>query len=158
VKTYLPWSADLALGIPEIDNQHQLLVAMINRIYDALIHKAPREEAGCLLQELVDYTAVHFALEESLFRITDYPGYDTHKALHEHLKQQVMDTHRRFADGQMNLDLQLMAFLRSWLEDHINGEDRAYVPHMMNTGIRLKDDSRGWLERFLNSMGRKAIA
>ena len=149
---YFPWRDELALGIDEIDAQHRLLVDIINRVYAALIGRLSRPEAGRILEELVQYTAVHFAVEESLFRITDYPDYEAHKARHEHLKNEVLLIKRGFDLGHLQLDLGLMNFLKSWLENHILGEDRAYVQHLLASGIKARWSRSGWVGRIWSSL------
>jgi len=152
VQAYFPWSQELSVGLDEIDAQHKLLVDIINRVYEALISRASREQAGQVLEELVQYTFVHFAVEESLFRITDFPGYEGHKALHERLKQEVLQLKQRFLRGEIELDLNLMAFLRSWLENHIMGEDKGYVEHLLNSGLKARWERSSWVGRIWNSL------
>jgi hemerythrin len=148
---YFPWTPELSIGIDEIDAQHKLLVDMINRIYIALVNQSPREEATQIFDELVQYTYVHFAVEECLFRITNYPDYDNHKALHDTLKQQVIETRDRFTRGEIGLDLKLMAFLRSWLEDHILGEDKHYATHLLDSGLKATWARSSWVGKIWNS-------
>jgi len=146
-RTYITWTERLSLGIDEIDNQHQLLVDVINRVYDALIRKARREECSAILEELVRYTHVHFAVEESIFRITHYPEYERHKHHHEALKLQVQQKQQAYARGDIDLDLELMAFLRRWLEDHILGEDARYVEHLLQSGLKSRYSKPSWKEK-----------
>jgi hemerythrin len=150
--TYFPWTSEISVGIDEIDAQHKLLIDMINRIYTCLINQSPREDAAKVLDELVQYTFVHFAVEESLFRITNYADYENHKALHEKLKQQVIDTKTRFDRGEIELDLKLMSFLRSWLEGHILGEDKRYVPHLIDSGLKPSWERSNWVGKIWNSL------
>jgi hemerythrin len=152
MQCYFPWSQDLSVGLDEIDAQHKLLVDIINRVYEALINRASREEASNVLDDLVQYTYVHFAVEESLFRITNYLDYDDHKALHDHLKKQVLRIKQRFDAGEIKLDLTLMSFLRSWLEDHIKGEDKAYVAHLLGSGLKSAWAQPSWVGKIWGSL------
>lgn len=149
---YFPWTADLSVGIDEIDAQHKLLVEIINRASEALIERASRDIAGQILEDLVQYTFVHFAVEESLFRITDYPGYDEHKAEHERLKREVFDIRRAFARGEVELDLNLLFILRQWLETHIKDEDRRYIGHLLKAGIKARWERPGWVGRIWQNL------
>ncbi|QWT45387.1 bacteriohemerythrin [Azospira inquinata] len=149
---YFPWSPTLSVGLDEIDAQHKLLVDIINRVYQAMIDRAPRASSARVLDELVQYTAVHFAVEESLFRMTDYPGYEGHKAQHERLKREVMQIREDFAAGRIGLDLHLMAFLKRWLENHICREDKTYVGHLLKSGIKAHWNQPGWVGRIWSSL------
>lgn len=142
---YFPWSADISVGIEEIDAQHKVLIHILNGIYQAIVTQAPRQATAGLLEELVQYTHVHFAVEESLFRITDYPAYEGHKAIHDHLKQQVEDIRAKFQRGEIVADLALMDFLKQWLEQHIKGEDKTYVPHLLQAGLAKKWAKTSWI-------------
>lgn len=152
MRTYLPWSADLSVGLDEIDAQHRVLVDLINRIYDAMVRQAPRAQVGEILDELVQYTAVHFSVEESLFRITDYPDYEGHRQLHDRLRRQVMDIQARFQAGLIEADFSLLQFLKHWLEHHIQGEDRHYVAHFLRSGLKKSWARTSWMGKVWNSL------
>ena len=65
---FMPWTAELELGLPEIDDQHRQLVALTNALHDELSKATPdRAAIGHILEGLVDYTVNHFVLEEELF-------------------------------------------------------------------------------------------
>lgn len=66
------WSEDLSVGIQEIDEQHKELVPLLNRLRDAVV--AHHGYAACseILDQLAQYTRVHFIVEESLMRILHY--------------------------------------------------------------------------------------
>lgn len=152
MQCYFPWTPELSVGLDEIDAQHRVLVDIINRIYLALINRWNREQVAQVLDELVQYTQVHFAVEESLFRITNYPDYESHKALHERLRDQVASIQRRFERGDIELDLKLMTFLRNWLTDHIHGEDKAYVNHLLASGLKPGWARPTWVGKIWHSL------
>lgn len=60
------------------------------------MHQAIRECHGSdvvksILAGLAEYTPSHFAVEESLMRILNYPDYESHKAVHEELLQHLVE-------------------------------------------------------------------
>ena len=122
---FISWDDDLSVGIQEIDEQHKILVGLINRIYNEAFIKHDNSIANEVLAELVLYTLIHFSVEESLFRIFNYPKYEEHKAQHAELTKQVMAMKDRIAQGeQINIDL--INFLKNWLKKHILQEDKKY--------------------------------
>lgn len=145
LQCFFPSTEELSVGVDEIDAQHKLLVDIINRVDRALIGRARRDAAGEILEARVQHTAVHFAVEESLFRVTNYADYERHKDIHEQLKKQVVMMKARFDRREIELDLALMSFLRSWLEEHINGEDRNYVSHLLRSGLKPSWAKSGWV-------------
>ena len=146
--TFIPWTDQICIGIQEIDEQHKQLVELINRLYDAMTQGADRQQAANeILQELMQYTIVHFAVEESLFRIFDYPDYETHRERHQQLRDQVIDINKRVQAGERLITPELLFFLRKWITSHIMVEDKAYGPFLLAKGIEKKWRRTSWLGR-----------
>ena len=150
---YMPWSADLSVGLQEIDEQHKVLVSLINRLFNEAVLKSPdRDIVSNILNELVQYTIIHFSVEESLFRIFDYPDGEVHQDHHEKLKQEVMKIQKKFLEGQV-IDLELMRFLRQWLKQHIMVEDKKYTPFFLATGIQANwSKQKSWVGKLWDSI------
>ena len=66
--------------------------------------------------ELVDYTVMHFGMEEKLM-------------------DQVLDYQKKLFAGEPTVSINLMTFLKDWLTSHIKGIDTKYVPFMKENGI-----------------------
>lgn len=146
--TFIPWTDQIRIGIQEIDEQHKQLVELINRLYDAMTQGADRQQAANeILQELMQYTIVHFAVEESLFRIFDYPDYETHRERHQQLRDQVIDINKRVQAGERLITPELLFFLRKWITSHIMVEDKAYGPFLLAKGIEKNWRRTSWLGR-----------
>ena len=75
----ITWGEKYCLGLDEIDEQHQALVDIINRIWQSIILRSDKQAIFSLIAELEKYTLAHFAAEETLMRITDYPRFEKHK-------------------------------------------------------------------------------
>jgi hemerythrin len=84
------WQESYSLNIPQIDRQHQKLVALIGDMYEAMKMGKGQEAAGLVLLELINYTRTHFATEEKLMKAHAYSGYDRHKQEHEALTGKVL--------------------------------------------------------------------
>lgn len=127
---FMPWTAELELGLPEIDDQHRQLVALTNALHDELSAASPRRSAvGEILEGRVDYTRNHFIVEEVLFQQHDYAETPVHKAEHDGFTRKAMDLLTRF-DGGQEVTLEALEFLKRWLVHHICKVDRAYLPFM----------------------------
>jgi hemerythrin len=137
------WQDDYSVGLQEIDEQHKCLINLINQLYEALAAKQHREQVAQILEELVDYTLIHFAVEETLMRLFDYPEYAQHKQSHDGIAQQVREFQRAFRAGQAHLDMELLMFLKNWLTEHISKVDKRYAGHLSGHGVM-----GGWLRRF----------
>ncbi len=66
---------------------------------------------------------------------TQYPGLANHHALHVDLTKQVRQFAERYERGEIALSVHLMDFLRNWLTNHIQKEDRDYGPWLNRCGI-----------------------
>lgn len=142
---FVEWTPNLSVGIQEIDEQHKVLIGIINRLYDeTVINQANKSVIEGLIQELVDYTMVHFAVEESLFRIFDYPGIEKHMGVHVSLKQQVLDLNNKVKEGTL-VNTELLMFLKRWLTNHILQEDQLYAPFLLEQGVKSTWSKKGWL-------------
>jgi len=141
--TVVQWSDDYSVEIEEIDEQHKWLVQLINELYEALSHKDNYEEVRHILDELMDYTKVHFAVEECLLRIFNYPDYKEHKEIHDGMVEKLDRLYAQFKAGDNKIGMELLLFLKDWLMDHINREDKKYSAHLHNHGVK-----KNWIRKF----------
>lgn len=149
----MSWSDDLSVGLQEIDEQHKILITLINRLFtEAIMQKADQSVVSKILNELVQYTIVHFSVEESLFRIFDYPEIEAHQKQHEQLKQKVLDFQRAFESGTP-INAELMSFLRKWLKDHIMITDKRYTAFFLEKGFKAQwSKRRSWAGKIWDSI------
>jgi hemerythrin-like metal-binding protein len=124
------WSPDYSVGVAGVDAQHQNLFALARELHEAMAAGQGKAALEKLLGRLIRYTASHFADEERLMRAADYPGLETHQAEHQALTRKVLDFQADFAAGRVNLSVQLLQFLRTWLDQHIRHSDLAYAPYL----------------------------
>jgi hemerythrin len=124
------WKGEYATGIKSIDSQHQNLFAIGRELYAAMSTGKANNQLASILDRLVQYTAAHFAHEESLMRMHQYPNFDKHKADHDALVKQVVAFQVDFKSGRIAMAIDVLHFLRDWLAKHIQGTDFAYIPFM----------------------------
>lgn len=143
----IEWSDELSVGIQEIDEQHKVLVSLLNEMHDAIHERHGREASIRILRRLTEYTKIHFAVEESLMRIFDYPGYEEHKKQHEQLIQEILDLEYKIIEEEHAISFQLLHFLKMWLTKHILESDMDYGPFFLKAGLREKSGNQGWFKR-----------
>ncbi|MCX7066578.1 MAG: bacteriohemerythrin [Methylococcales bacterium] len=144
-KPFVEWTEGLSVGIQEIDEQHKVLINLINRLFDeTIINQAAIGVTEEILDELIQYTIVHFAVEESLFRIFDYPAIDTHMGHHADLKAQVLELQKKIKQG-LAVNSELLLFLKKWLTNHILQEDKQYAPFLIKQGVKSSWGKKSWL-------------
>jgi len=116
---FFQWSDKLETAVPEIDEQHRILVTYINKLHDAVMTNSDKEVLGPILSGLVNYTVYHFFTEESLMESDAYPDYEDHRKEHISLTEKTMDFFTRYHAGQCDIGDDLCDFLRDWLTTHI---------------------------------------
>ncbi len=120
----IQWSPALAVGVPEIDAQHQELFRRAERLVTAL-RTGDRGEVAPLLRYLTAYVVEHFAAEERYMREIGYPGLDGHRAAHETFRH---DFAEMIAEYERKGPTALVAltmhnWLSDWLRRHVGGLD-----------------------------------
>ena len=114
MKYMFEWDNRYRVGIHSIDAQHQTLFAIAQDLYAAMSAGRGRSALARTLDRLAIYTSSHFAHEERLMQLHEYPGLAAHKAEHEALRARVKRFQYDFAHGRPPL-VQMLQFLRGWL-------------------------------------------
>lgn len=130
---FLTWNDKVhGVGVQRFDQEHQKLFAIINELHDAMRAGQGRLKVADILGRLTKYTVEHFAGEEAAMRAANYPGAASHAAEHAKLKNQVKTFLAELEAGKSMVTIELMNFLRDWLERHIQQSDRQYKTHLSN--------------------------
>ena len=124
------WKDKYTVGVGSVDAQHRCLFGIAAELHAAMSAGTGKASLGKILERLVQYTAMHFAHEERLMRLHDYPDLTAHKAEHDSLTAQVLQFQADFKSGRDTMTVQLLMFLRDWLEKHIMGSDQKYEPYL----------------------------
>jgi hemerythrin-like metal-binding domain len=130
------WSPEYAVGVPEIDDQHQKLFKMINDLNEAMALGRGKDVLDRILAGLVDYTARHFQTEEYYMEKANYPELESHREVHKRLTDKVHEMVDRYKTGEAGLGIELLDFLQDWLKKHILGTDKKYAPYLAGMDLR----------------------
>lgn len=126
-----PWQNDYEVGVEEIDNQHKMLVNLINNIcgkmFDVMMdQKIYKQIISDSLRELLDYTTYHFEYEENEYK--RYLG--NTKILKKHTnshKELILSTQQFLTAFDADSDsFEIEKFISTlvlWLSKHILTED-----------------------------------
>ena len=134
--SFFVWREEFETGINEVDRQHRRLVELIDELYTAMSQGRGKDVLGKVLSELIKYTKTHFAYEEYLMNIHQYPELMAHKMEHKRLTDRVIDFERNFEQGNTGITVNLMDFLKGWLSNHILKTDQRYAPFLRSKGVR----------------------
>jgi hemerythrin len=128
------WDETLETGDELVDEQHRDIYRLIS--YAETAEDRP-ETIMRALDLLMDHVACHFATEEDLMERSGYGGTDAeeHRAEHRRLTEEARAAVLSFRTRELTSIDQVAAFLRSWLLDHIERQDRAFVDFVRSEGL-----------------------
>ncbi|GAA0533550.1 hemerythrin-like metal-binding protein [Rhizomicrobium palustre] len=133
---FLNWSQSFSVGVKAFDDEHKGLMAIINELHDKLQAGKGKDVLASILDKLIRYTVEHFQHEEAELKRLGYPKFREHQAQHEKLKVKVTEFRNRLTIGYNGLiAIEMMKFLKSWLEQHILHDDKAYGNHLNSKGL-----------------------
>ncbi len=130
----ITWTEDLAINIPEIDEQHKELFDRINLLFEACNKGKGRTEIGRTLLFLEDYVNTHFAEEEKNMIGSHYPGYRAHKEQHVQFKNNLNSIKRQLNEEGpgVHIIIQTNYLVIDWLKNHIRTVDKAFGSHLQD--------------------------
>jgi hemerythrin-like metal-binding protein len=120
----IEWRKEFETGIPDVDHEHRELVDLINSLHAHIESRADKPRIPEFLGEVFARIAAHFALEESIMRKHAYDEYESHKAEHEKLLDEIRD----IMDAQRNApsslyENKLSTVVKNWFIDHFKSKD-----------------------------------
>ncbi len=128
----------MATGIATVDEQHECLLEIFNRIAVIPAEDASHETVLACLDELEDYTRYHFREEERLIRQSRLDsGHRTmHLQAHESFRGLLRQAREFAREHAPQVTVELLAFLTQWLLHHIMDVDRrmAHAIHHLQAG------------------------
>ena len=128
----MQWTADLATGVTEIDNQHKEIFSRLGQLFAACSEGRGKEEVLRLILFLEEYVKEHFSAEERLQMRHGYPDYAAHRGEHSRFMADVDRLTREFRAEGATLPLVIMTnkTLSSWLLQHITRTDMAFAKYL----------------------------
>ena len=133
---FFEWKDEYSVNDSNIDYQHKELVHLVNQLYENKDAQGEmRMFVGVLLDRLIDYTKYHFRDEEEAMKAGNYPKFEEHKKMHEKLAAQVLEFREKFGREEANVSVELIEFLKGWLQGHILGADKEYTPFLKHDSL-----------------------
>lgn len=123
----LEWDDTLDVHVDSMNDQHQVLLNMMNELYDGSKSGMRRDIALIKLTELFEYTVKHFQEEEAYMESIHFEGLKSHSLIHKNLIDRLTGLATEFKNSSHEtLPDEFFNFLKFWLSAHIKGIDVKY--------------------------------
>lgn len=132
---FIQWQSEFDIGVPEIDAEHKYLAALINNLHDAQTTNAMDDRLPDLFDHLLQYVDTHFENEELLMKAGNYPHLKEHKKEHHQLANTAFALNRQFLAGKESINQDILAFLKTWLLEHVLDEDQKIGDYYSKHGV-----------------------
>ena len=127
------WDESLAIGIEEIDKQHEILFHCLDGLVQAVSKDDRWTAVHFALEELDNFVRIHFVVEEALMRLHGYPLLDAHILEHAEFIGKLVDIKQKSLREDVTTDL--ITLLKDWLVNHIGKSDHQYVPYLRRSPV-----------------------
>lgn len=138
----LEWSADMVVGVREIDEHHRAIITELNTFAGEMLHGDGRRAAHAMLARMQADMAQHFKEEEAEMQASRFSGLDAHRQQHRALLDYLQRTAPAVEEGSPEAVIAFFEHVGDWLKHHIAKSDRPFMQHMQAQG-RLAAGSRG---------------
>lgn len=129
---FIEWNVNFYTGLPDVDQQHNKLVGLANRLSETPEYEVESLEQA--FRELHAYIVEHFTLEEQLMEEAGVDGdhFTYHKNAHQLFVAKISDLwdERNEDAGQTLADM--LDFLKTWIMQHILLTDRRMAHEIHN--------------------------
>jgi hemerythrin-like metal-binding protein len=126
----LPWSQELELGLPAMDQTHREFVELLARA-----GASSDEELPQAWQALIEHTEAHFAQEDTWMQATRYASAKCHSVQHRVILQVMREGAARAAEGNLTSVRLMTSELAIWFPQHAQTLDMPLAAHLSLVGF-----------------------
>jgi hemerythrin len=119
-----------------IDAEHQVQIGLVRALCDAIRLGADAEQRRQILEQLIEYSAVHFMSEQLLMRLCSYPEYDDHVLDHDHMTEALQTVAAKEVAGEGDLALNEAEDMLGFLSRHIATRDLRFTEYYLDWSRR----------------------
>lgn len=127
------WDQHFVTGLPDVDQQHQQLVGIINQFGNLLSeNKVAFDDIEEVFRKLADYAKYHFQEEEALMAEVGIDGRHLghHVEAHRGFLHEITAMHAGISPDDPESARNVLEFLTHWLAYHILGSDQNMARQM----------------------------
>lgn len=123
----ISWKPNYSVGVKTLDEQHLALIGILNEFHAAMLNGKGPSIAGTTLSRLATLAREHVDAEETLMAAVKFDGLAAHRIQHAELLGKLDEFARRYKSGDSSIYIDLLRFLREWLDRHMLQSDRQYA-------------------------------
>ncbi|MEH6472529.1 MAG: hemerythrin family protein [Halopseudomonas sp.] len=107
-----------------INREHAVQIGMVDLLNQAITEDRPDSEKVKILDQLIDYTDVHFMSEQLIMRQHSYEEFEAHDNDHDALMERLKDLKQQAQASALFNENKALMELRGLLLSHIATYDR----------------------------------
>ena len=125
------WDNSYSVGFEAIDNQHKILVKMINDLFESCKQGTAVSDKTFLqtIKKAADYARDHFSEEDRYMVQAGFPNLSEHRKQHDDFLTKVIKSMHDY-EAEKTAAIELARFLKNWLLNHIAICDKQYAPYL----------------------------
>ena len=129
------WRDDLSVHVAQMDLHHKRLMEITGIVAANIYPDADRTALADAIGALIDYTRYHCDAEEQLMTLYGYTEAPGHRARHQDLIERLSEFSKMALADELPDEAALLAFIESWLLQHIRGEDQVCGSFLNAKGV-----------------------
>ncbi|MBR7801249.1 bacteriohemerythrin [Undibacterium fentianense] len=132
---FFQWNDSLSVDEPRIDEDHQVLIALIDELHQATQGGEDYLHLVQIFNKLITHTRSHFQHEEAIMESINYHGLKDHQLQHQHLLERITDLGHALENARELVAVEAAELLRFWLNSHILLSDKDMVNAFHQTQV-----------------------
>ncbi|WP_322509216.1 hemerythrin family protein [Anaerolinea sp.] len=121
------FDVEFKLGIDSVDQEHQVLVDLLNQVYE-LIGEGKRDEARKYFNETLSrYVHEHFSHEEAFMEQIGFPQIEEHRKIHENFRNSFEALRPSIESADDTAFRKALNDAFTWIITHIGKTDKRYA-------------------------------
>jgi hemerythrin len=133
--TLFNFDQEFRLSIPEMDDEHSILINMLNEVHELIRHSEKGKAAEYFKQTLAAYVETHFSDEEAFMEKIGYPQLEEHRKIHANFRQSMEETLPKIDSLDDTAFRNALTDTYTWIINHIGKTDRRYAIFAKAAGI-----------------------
>ncbi|MEI6842347.1 MAG: bacteriohemerythrin [Methanomicrobiales archaeon] len=131
----ISWDTSYSVNVEVLDAQHRNLFAIVNRVIN--LTESRSSDLLPAIKELIDYLSVHFREEHAVMTSANYPNLLNHRKEHLKFTETVEEFLKSYKEGDKELGLKMVVFMKDWIHDHTKKIDVKYGEYLLKYAPRL---------------------